>query len=342
VISLAHSTVNDKVRANVNSALDDNRLGQGRFIKEFEDAVAKFVGVKHAIAVSNGSMADMVALSALKAQRPEKTEVIVPALTFIAQTNSILINGLKPVFVDVGYDYQMSIADLQGKVNENTLAIFPAHLMGRKADMVSIKELARKFDTFVIEDACEGFGIFEGSDFGTFSFFPSHTITTGEGGMVITNNDLHAEFARKVSNHGRKSDDILEKFHFDCFGFNGKMSNVLAAIGCAVVEDAGDVIRVRQSNVTLYNSLLERNWFAESPHGYPMLCKTTEERDAILIRLWENGVEARKFFSCLPTKEYKYGGSYPNAEDIGARGLFLPAHQGLTEEDVQKIVSLLS
>jgi dTDP-4-amino-4,6-dideoxygalactose transaminase len=72
-----------------------------------------------------------------------------------------------------------------------------------------------------------------------------------------------------------------------------------------------------------------------------MLCKTTEQRDETLIRLWENGVEARKFFSCLPTQEYEYGGSYPNAEDIGARGLFLPAHQGLTEEDIKKVVSFI-
>src|SRR3990167_10475859 len=101
-ISLAHSTINDKVRENVNACLDENRIGQGRFIKEFEDKVAEFVGVKHAIAVSSGSMADMVALAVLKNQYPDRDEVIVPALTFIAQTNAVLINGLKPIFVDIG------------------------------------------------------------------------------------------------------------------------------------------------------------------------------------------------------------------------------------------------
>ncbi|HEC66363.1 MAG TPA: aminotransferase class I/II-fold pyridoxal phosphate-dependent enzyme [bacterium] len=329
MISLATSLVNDKVRKNVNACLDENRIGGGRFIKEFEDKVAKYMGVKHAIAVCNGSMADIVALATLKAQYPNKKEVIVPALTFIAQTNAVLINGLKPVFVDITEDFQMG----EFKTNKNTLAVFPVHLLGKRCEI--------KSDVPIIEDACEAFGVWNKRDMATFSFFPSHTITTGEGGMIITNDDIHAEIARQLMNHGRKSDKILEKFHFDYLGFNGKMSNVLASIGCAVVEEADSVIKKRKENVELYNKLLKKDWYAESPHCYPYLYKTSQERDESLIRLSENGIEARKLFSCVPKTEYNFKGSYSIAEKIGKVGLFVPVHQDLSDDDIKKVVSLL-
>lgn len=329
MISLATSLVNDKVRENVNACLDENRIGGGRFVKEFEDKVAKYIGVKHAIAVSSGSMADIVALAVLKIQYPNKKEVIVPALTFIAHTNAIIINDLMPVFVDIGEDYQMG----KFEVNKNTLAVFPAHLLGKICNIEA--------DVPIIEDACEAFGIWNWGDMGTFSFFPSHTITTGEGGMIITNSDRHAELARQLINHGRKSDDILEKFHFEHVGFNGKMSNVLASIGCAVVSEADGVIEKRKENVELYNKLLSGDWYADSPHCYPYLYKTSKERDESLIRLSKNDIEARKLFSCIPIIEYEYFGSYPVAERIGETGLFVPIHQDLSEDDIKKVASLL-
>lgn len=336
-ISLACSVVNRKVRANVKACLDENRLGQGRFIKEFEDGVAKFVGTKHAIAVSSGSMADMVAIAALKEQYPGKDEVIVPALTFIAQTNAVLINGLKLVFVDIGVDLQIDASRIKEKITDKTLCIFPVHLLGRKCDISRIKS----FGLPVVEDSCEGFGTYSNTDFATYSFFPSHTITTGEGGMIVTNSDKNAEWARKIMNHGRKSDKIEEKFHFDCLGFNGKMSNVLAAIGCGVIDTAHAVIEKRKKNVNLFNKIMKLDWFAESPHGYPLFYRDSEERDSVLRKLEYNGIEARKIFSCLPTAEYHLEGDYPIAESIGQRGLYVPVHQELKEKDIEKITYFL-
>ena len=263
------------------------------------------------------------------------------AFTFVAQTNAILINGLSPVFVDVDEDGQLALSEIKKYITKDTLAIFPANLLGKRADVIGMKRIADEHDIFVVEDSCEAYGIWEGSDFATFSFFPSHTITTGEGGMIITDNDKHAEMARKIANHGRKSDNILEKFHFDFLGFNGKMSNVLAAIGCAVVDTADGVIEKRKENVKTYNRLLDKDWFAESPHCYPVTYKTSKERDETLKRLEENGVEARKLFSCIPKNEYGLPGDYPNAQYLGAVGLFVPVHQDITEDDIKKIVSLL-
>ena len=363
MISLANSNITDEVRKNVNACLDENRIGQGRFNKQFEEDTAKYLGVKHAIVVNNGTMADMVALGALKAKYPEKTEVIVPAYTFIAQTNAIFMNGLTPVFVDVGEDYQMDVSQVEAKITDKTLCIFVVHLFGRTSDILILKDIAQKHNIGLAEDCCEAFGGKYGikgvdgdgrvpkfgtmGDFGTFSFFPSHTITTGEGGMVITNNDELADLARQVSNHGRRSDNILEKFTFDVFGYNGKMSNVLAAIGCAILPTADDVIAKRRINVKTYNNLLGKDWYASSPHCYPVRYESEEERDNTLKRLWENGVEARKAFSSLPTQEKVYAhlgyklGDFPKAEYFGKHVLFLPVHQGLTETEIQFICTLL-
>lgn len=363
MISLATSVITDKVRKNVNACLDENRIGQGRFNKEFERKTAEYLGAKHAIVVNNGSMADITALGALKAKYPGKTEVIVPAYTFIAQTNAILINGLTPVFVDVRDDYQMDMTKVEEKITDKTLCIFAVHLFGKTCNIFYLQNIAKEHNIGLVEDCCEAFGgeaINKGcllqewtekvgtiGDFGTFSFFPSHTITTGEGGMVITNDDELAELARQVMNHGRRGDSIFDKFHFDVFGFNGKMSNLLASIGCAIIDDADIIIEKRLSNVLLYNSLLGKNWYATSPHCYPMRYETEEARDATLKRLEDNGVEARKAFSCLPTQEKVYAhlgyktGDFPVAEKFGKTALFVPVHQNLSEEDIKLIASLL-
>ena len=326
MISLATATINKKVKANIKSCLDEGMIGGGRFIKEFEQKVADYVGVKHAIAVCNGSMADIVALAVLKHLYPNKTEVIVPALTFIAQINAVIINGLTPVFVDVGYDYQMK----EPKITDDTLCVMPANLLGKRCDVQG---------NIILEDSCEAFG-FKPKDIGTYSFFPSHTITTGEGGMIVTDNDKYAELARIIKNHGRRGNNILDKFHFDMIGFNGKMSNISAAIGLGVMDNADEIIKKRKDNVVLMNELTGNDFYAESPHAYPILC---DNRDEVLLKFEKNKIEARKLFSCIPTQEkaYKYMGyelrDFPVAEDIGNRGLFLPIHQNLTREDIKKI-----
>lgn len=354
-ISLATSLINDQVRMNIEAALDENRIGGGRFVTQFENKVAQYMNVKHAIAVNNGTMADMVAIAALKASRPGKTEVIVPALTFTAQVASVIHNGLTPIFVDITSDYQMDLSKIEAKINENTLGIMAVHLLGKECNIEVLSDIAKRNNILLMEDCCEAYGgEYESggkfgtrSDFGTFSFFPSHTITTGEGGMIITNNDNLAALARMIMNHGRVSDKITEKFHFSHLGFNGKMSNLLAAIGCAVVDTADDVIAKRKHNVEYFNKQTKDNWFASSPHCYPIVCPSREERDLKLQYLETNGVEARKLFSCLPTQEHAYRylgyklGDFPVAEFAGDRCLFIPIHQDLTEENLELICALL-
>jgi len=335
MIHIGVSVCNDLVWENVQYALEDNRLGTGKYIKEFEKEVAKFIGVKHAIAVSSGSMADIVALAVLKNLHPKKTEVIVPALTFIAQTNAVIFNGLRPIFVDVCEDLQINVDEVKKKINKNTLAIMPAHLLGKQANINGLKAIAGKIP--ILEDCCEGFGI-KPDQLGTCSFYPSHTITTGEGGMIVTDNDKYAETSRKLVNHGRVSDKITEKFKFDMIGFNGKMSNLTAAVGCGVIDDAKGVIKQRQKNVEILNKELGKKWFAESPHAYPLMIK---DRDKALNKLEKEGIECRRIFSSLPTQEKAYEymgyslGDFPVAEKIGNTGMYCPVHQQLSAQDIK-------
>lgn len=340
MITLGTATITEKATLNLAKCCLTERLGQGEFIEKFEGKIAKFVGTKHAISTCNGSMAVIVVLAAFKHLYPDKTEVIVPALTFIAQTNAVIINGLKPVFVDVGYDYQINTSLIKNVITDNTLAIAPTHLLGKKCNIEKIIEIAGNIP--ILEDSCETFGV-KPKLVATYSFYPSHTITTGEGGVIVTDDDELADLCRKIRSHGRLSENFMETFHFDIIGFNGRMSNVTAAIGDAAIELADEAIKKRKENVKVLNRAIGQDWYAESPHCYPIMCEAKTERNLMMMELYNNGIEARKIFSSLPTQEkvYQYMkyelGDFPVAEDIGDRGLYVPIHQNLSDKNLEKI-----
>lgn len=342
MITLGTSIIMPRMVENMSVCFRRNELGQGGFVAKFERKVAKYVGMRHGIATCNGTMADTIALAALKNLNPSAIEVIVPSLTFVAQINSVVFNGLIPVFVDVGYDYQISVSEIEKAVSSKTLAIMPAHLLGKRCKIEKIMRIAKSRHLPVMEDSCEAFGV-KPRQIGTYSFYPSHVITTGEGGMIVTNDNKLADLSRKLRNHGRKSDSILDKFHFDIVGFNGKMNNITASIGEATMEKANEIIRKRRKNIEILNKATGQDWYAESPHCYPIMYGSEEERDKKLMRLKKEGIEARKIFSSLPTQEVLYKNrdyrlvSCQRAEFIGRRGLYVPCHQNLTNQQIKKI-----
>ncbi len=346
MITLGTATITKKISLNLAECCLTERLGQGGFIEKFENKIAKFVGTKHAIATCNGSMAVIMALAAFKQLYSGKTEVIVSALTFIAQTNAVIINGLKPIFVDIGYNYQIDASLIEHAITTNTLAIMPTHLLGKKCDIDRIIKISEKYDIPILEDSCEAFGV-KPKLIGTYSFYPSHTITTGEGGVIVTDDDELADLCRRIRSHGRLSETPMETFHFDVMGFNGRMSNITAAIGDAVIELADEAIKKRRENVEILNKAIGQDWYADSPHCYPIMCSSKEKRDNKIKELAENNIDSRKIFSSLPTQEkvYQYMGyelgDFPTAEDIGNRGLYVPCHQNLSVEDLKKICQKL-
>ena len=362
MITLGTVNISEKTQKLMEGVLAERMVGQGKYIQEFENQLADFFGVKHAISTANGTLADACALAAAKYQDDfKRDEVIVPALTFIAQINAIYYNHLKPVFVDVGYDYQISPERIEEKITKKTLAIMPTHLLGRPVAMEKILSSAKKHNLFVIEDACEALGSkYNGEycgaigDMGCFSFFVSHTITTGEGGAVITNNDPLADFVRSLRNHGRKSDKPEEKFIFPRIGFSAKMNCLEAVIGLGIMDDLPIFIERRHQNMLKLNELLGKDWFFERPgeyivpHAYPVMLESGEIRDKFLGLLYNKfGIEARQIFYSIPTQSEAYRflgekeGTYPIAEEIGRRGLYVPCHQNLSEEDLIKISKAL-
>lgn len=362
MISLGTVNVSDKTKKLIQKALDEGIIGQGKYIEEFEQKLADFLGVKYVIATGNGTLADACALAAIREKDNfQRDEIIVPALTFIAQINAIYYNHLKPVFIDVEYDYQINTDKIEEKITNRTLAIMPAHLLGKPANMDKIKELAQKYNLFVIEDSCEALGSkyqdkFCGTigDMGCFSFFVSHSITTGEGGAVVTGSDELAGLVRSLRNHGRKSDKFEEKFIFPHIGFSAKMNCLEAIIGLAVIDELPKYIKNRHQNMNKLNTLLGKKCFPKREneyiiaHAYPFLTESKEKRDNLLKEIPEKyGIEVRQIFCSIPTQSGAYQflgekeGKYPTAEDIGNRGLYVPCHQNLNDQDILKIADVL-
>ncbi len=358
MITLGAVNISQKTKDLMSKALAEGIIGQAEHIQEFEEELANFLGVKNVIATANGTLSDAVSLAAAKCQdNSNRDEIIVPALTFIAQINAVYYNNLKPVFVDIGYDFQINVEKIEEKITEKTLAIMPVHLLGKPSEMNKILALAKKYNLFVIEDSCEALGSkynnqFCGTigDLGCFSFFVSHSITTGEGGAIATNNDELAKLCRSLRNHGRKSDKIEEKFIFPYIGFSAKMNAMEAIIGLGVIDKLVNYTDKRRQNMKEISELSGKNYLLEKideyiiPHAFPILLKSKERRDKLLFELPEKyGIEARQIFCSIPTQSPAYKflgeriGDYPVAEDIGEKGLYLPCHQNLSEQDIEKI-----
>lgn len=348
-IRLGSVSISEETKASVMELLDRGVIGQSEAIKDFEDAFAKWLGVKYCVAVSSGTMADTIALAVLKHFNPARTEVILPALTFAAQLNAVLHNGLKPVFVDIGEGHNMA-GDIEPLMSSRTLCLFPAHIMGRPADLRGLATMAGHYKVHIIEDSCEAMGAeYDMSaafvkcgtigDMGTFSFYPSHVIGTGEGGMISTNNAEFADMARIMRNHGKRPGD---RFKFDVTGFNGKMASIQAVLGLAALKTVDETVKKRRGAYFALGGK-EKFWEKVSPHAFPFICKSEDARDKKMESLAANGIECRNLFSSLPTQETAYQGlgyrpgDFPIAEEVGRCGLYVPCHQGLTAGDTEKI-----
>lgn len=333
-----------------NDCLKSGMLAQNDYIERFEQAIARKVGVKHAIACSSGTMADAVALAAVK-ENYGADRVICPALTFVAQPNAAQMAGLDVEFVDVTDRWTMDWEEANKfRGLGNRVIFYPSDCMGRLAMTGPMAGFP------VVEDACEAFGTTFNkrqagtfAEVGTFSFYVSHTITTGEGGAIVTDNDWIAQLCRTIRSHGRASEtDPMLKFKFPRFGFNAKMAGITAAIGLGVMEHIDEYIGRRRHNFERLNEKLDGRYgelIGEKivPHGYPVFFDGELARNEAMLVLLNKGIECRKFFSCLPTMEGVYArlrkmkGTYVNAERIAQTSLYVPCHQNLTDEEVDYI-----
>ena len=359
-IAVAEPTLNGNEKRYVLECLETTWISSiGRFITEFERAFARFCGVEHAVAVNNGTNALHLALVALGLKPGD--EVLVPTLTYIATANAVTYCGAKPILVDCDpRTLNMDPAAIASKITTRTKGIIPVHLYGHPVDMDPIVSAAREYGLFVLEDAAEAHGAeYKGRRVGglgtcaAFSFFGNKIITTGEGGMVTTNDGNLAAKLRLYRGQGLAPG---RRYWHPVVGYNYRMTNVAAALGLAQLEQIDDLIAARARLAGWYRSKLGRlaNKLvlqAAEPWTRPVLWMQTvilqsggeAERDAVMRELDEAGIETRPVFypmHLLPPYQ-ENATLYPNATRCALRGMNLPTHGGLTEPDVERICAVL-
>lgn len=341
----------------VNDCLDDVWIsGTGKFVDLFENEFAKYVGVKNAITVANGTVALHVALLALGLG--EGDEIIVPTFTYIASVNAIKYCNADVVFVDsLAKNWQIDPQDVLRKITKKTKAIMVPHLYGSCAEMDQICKIAKDHNLCVIEDAAEAFGTLYKNqhvgtfgDVATFSFFGNKTITCGEGGMVVTNNNELSDKIRRLKSQGLSK--TREYFH-DLVGYNYRMTNIAAAIGLAQLEKADQIIAKKRQIANFYRSEFSRS---KELQFYPelqdvfnsywmcsLLFESEELKNRIRKCLDDNGVETRPLFcpAHLMPIYGNLGGVFDVASDISSRGINLPSGAGLTEEELKYITKII-
>ena len=344
----------------VNQCLDSNWISsKGRFIAEFETGFARYIGVQHAASVSNGTVALHLALVALGIG--PGMEVIVPTLTYIASVNAIACTGAAPVFVDSLPDtWQMDPDDVQRKITGRTRAILAVHMYGHPCNMSALSALATEHDLLLIEDCAESFGsLYQGrhtgtfGDIATFSFFGNKTITTGEGGMVVTKDETLHE--RVCHFKGQGLAKYREYWH-DVIGYNYRMTNLCAAIGLAQLEQADTFIAKKRQLADWYrddlaDDLADSSVQFHEPHGNVLhthwmcsiLVPHPSDRDRLRTELAAAGIETRPLVSpvhSMPMYSQRFR-KYPVAEDLARRGINLPSYPGLTREQVGEIAAVI-
>jgi perosamine synthetase len=329
----------------------------GAYVNRFEQEFAAFCGVEHAICVTNGTVALHLAMAAQGIGAGD--EVIMPDISFIATANATLLTGATPVFCDVDADSLcIDPAKIEALITPRTRAIIPVHLYGHPAQMTAIMDIATRHGLFVIEDAAEAHGSALGTQrtgglghCGTFSFYANKNMTTGEGGMITTNDATLAREIRILRDHAMSPD---KRYWHDRMGFNYRMTNLQAALGCAQMEQIEGFLAKRR---TLYEGYAARladvpglRLNREAPgttNSFWMICAEFEgadaaERDAICADLRTRGVDTRPYFYPMSDMPYLEGpANTPVAHAVSARGVNLPTYLELTDTDLDAICGVI-
>lgn len=330
---------------------------QGKYIGKFEEMFAAFCGTKHGVAVSNGTVALHLALTALGIGPGD--EVIVPALTFIATANVVRHCHAEPVFVDVCRSNWNIDPDLIEKaITPRTKAIIPVHLYGQPCDMDRIMAIAKRHRLWVVEDAAEAHGAeYQGrrvgaiGDMGCFSFYGNKIITTGEGGIIVTNNPELDEKLRILRDHGMNRE---KRYWHDVVGFNYRMTNLQAAIGVAQLERWEQIISAKSRIQHHYQSGLEQCYLevSEALENAQAVCwlytaiikpnNGNSIRDALLDKLKACNIDSRPVFYPLPAMPPYFSEDwlkrFPVSSYISGNGFSLPSSADMTENDLNRTV----
>jgi len=341
----------------IKKVLDSGWVTQGPKVKEFEDKITDYLGVKHAIAVTNCTSALHLALISVGVKRGD--EVLVADFTFPATGHAVLYCGAKPVFIDVDpKTYNIDPNLIEEKITEKTKAIIPVHTFGQPAEMDAIMEIAEEHNLKVIEDAACALGAryknrYAGTigDIGCFSFHARKGITTGEGGMVVTNNEKLASKIRNLSVFGMTSawdKERSDKFiipEFVDIGYNYKMSDITAAVGVAQLRKLDRIIERKRKLAKYWDEKLQGMEFIEPPYcsedvryvyqSYVALVDKRINRNKLIEILMKKGIQTQiGTYASHIQPVYNSTDKCPNSLDIFNRSLALPMYYTLREEDI--------
>jgi perosamine synthetase len=338
---------------------------EGPFISKFEENFTTYIGCEYGIAVSNGSAALDIAIRALNIGLGD--EVIMPAFTIISPAQSIVNEGAIPVLVDSAPDtWNMDINLIEAKITAKTKAILVVHIYGLPVDMDPVLALAKKYNLKVIEDAAEMHGqTYKGKmcgslgDISIFSFYPNKHITTGEGGMLLTNDKTLADRCKKLRNLCFEPDGP-RFIHYE-LGWNYRMTNLQAALGVAQLEQIENFISIKRKMGNSYQKglakLKEKGYqlplaktdYSENIYWvFGLVCPTEQEKEKIVSHLSKNKIGTRPFFWCIHeqpvfnNRGLFNGENYPVAEKLARNGFYIPSGLGLQEEELEKVVAVTS
>lgn len=351
----------EEVRA-VTEVVRSGILSLGPKLPEFERKFAQFVGTKFAIAVNSGTSGLHLCMKALNIK--PRDEVITTPFSFVASSNPIIFEGARPVFVDIEEKtYNIDPHKLEKAINRRTKAIVLVHLFGRPCNMDLIMKIALKKGIPIIEDTCEALGAtYKGKKVGTFgkasvfAFYPNKQITTGEGGIICTDDDEVAGLCRSLRNQGR--DDSGEWLNHVRLGYNYRLDEMSCAIGIEQIKKIGYILKRRQQIAAIYSEALRNTKKLITPYidqdsdiswwVYYLRIKEGVNRDKVLRYLNEKGISARAYFDPpihlqpIYKKLFSYSaGAFPVAEKVSKSGFIIPFFVELRDEEIKKVFTTI-
>lgn len=345
-------------------------ISQGSKVAEFEEALADYVGVKFAVATTNCTTALHISLVCLDIGPGD--EVIVPSFTFIATANSILHAGATPVFVDIDpRTYNIDVTRIREAITEKTKAIIPVHQIGLAADMDPILDVAERHNLHVVEDAAPSIGEeYKGRRVGSvgevtcFSFHPRKVVTTGEGGMITTDNERVASMARSIRSHGasisdlarHKADEVIFE-DYPYLGYNYRMTDIQAAIGLEQMKKLNEMLAIRRRLAERYNHELAQVEGLETPYVPPYAQHTYQSyivrvmkdsrrsRDEIMRQMLREGIATRRGAMAIHLEPYyqqRFGRiNLPATEEATRNTFVIPLFPAMTEDEQSYVISTL-
>lgn len=359
-ISLSAPDITEADIESVTRVLRSGRLSLGPVLQEFEERFAEFVGTRHAVAVSSGTAALHLCMLTLELQ-PED-EVITTPFSFIASANCIMMVGAVPVFVDIDPDtWNINTNLIRRAISARTRAILPVHVFGQPAKMDAIQDIALSEGLSVIEDACEAVGAYYREqavgtfgDAGTFAFYPNKQMTTGEGGMITTNQQTLADTVRSLRNQGRDSTSCW--LSHQRLGYNFRLSDINAALGLSQLARLDTLVEQRSRVAEWYRQRLKsdsRLILQHVPRDVQMswfvfVVRLNDDydpvdRDRILGQLQAKSIGCSNYFAPIHLQpfyrerfDYREG-DFPKCEHLAARTIALPFHANLSEAEVDTV-----